>query len=93
MVRKRVDVVDIVLNALVIILIVIICIAFCALGFTIHHDMKANYLFSYGKQSYYILEFHYDGDFIKAVDVYGREVTFPKNYTVITDFLKRGTGQ
>ena len=82
-------IIEIIFPIIAVILTITVIFLMGGLIYTFSNEMKmrerAEMIFHYDNDDYYITSYEYSGDQIVAVGVNGKEVIFPKNGTVIED--------
>lgn len=82
-------IIEIIFPIIAVILTITVVFLMGGLIYTFSNEMKmrerAEMIFHYDNDDYYITSYEYSGDQIVAVGVNGKEVIFPKNGTVIED--------
>ena len=82
-------IIEIIFPIIAVILTIAVIFLMGELIYTFSNEMKmrerAEMVFHYNNDDYYIASYEYSGDQIVAVGVNGKEVIFPKNGTVIED--------
>jgi predicted RND superfamily exporter protein len=82
-------IIEIILPIIAVILTITVILLMGGLIYTFSNEMKmrerAEMVFHYNNDDYYIASYEYSEDQIVAIGVNGKEVIFPKNGTVIED--------
>lgn len=82
-------IIEIIFPIIAVILTITVIFLMGGLIYTFSNEMKmrerAEMVFHYNNDDYYIESYEYSGDQIVAVGVNGKEIIFPKNGTVIED--------
>jgi FlaG/FlaF family flagellin (archaellin) len=82
-------IIEIIFPIIAVILTITVIFLMGGLIYTFLNEMKmrerAEMVFHYNNDDYYISSYEYSGDQIVAIGVNGKEVIFPKNGTVIED--------
>ena len=82
-------IIEIIFPIIAVILTITVIFLMGGLIYTFSNEMKmrerAEMIFHYDNDDYYITSYEYSGDQIVAVGVNGKKVIFPKNGTVIED--------